>query len=176
MNTLTCALVGHSLSALPFGSGENSQQCRQLKAALRSETQVLIDFDCTVFLTSLSSETEVWAAEIVAERMEHDSRLKLVIVSSKKKDWRCPPSYQSRIWQLKHRGTTRLAPKEEILNLLVEQSDFVLVVCDGTDESSTGQIIRYARDRHCPVICIDPVSATVKPLKDWGFPPLLINP
>ena len=170
MNTLTCALVGHDLSPRSFGSDEESMACRRLKAALRSEIQAMIDFDCSMFISALRSETEVWAAEIVAEQMARDPRLSFIRILSQGWNEQCPAAYTGRVNRIAQQCEPLNVPESEAELQLVFLSDFILAVYDGKAEGRIACTVNYAEENHCPVIRIDPTSATVKPLKEWSLP------
>ncbi|MBS5467655.1 MAG: DUF1273 family protein [Clostridium sp.] len=151
----TCCFTGHRPMKLPFGADESHPKCNQLKSILRTEIERLItEHRVCRFITGMALGIDQICAEIVLDLKEKYPQIM--------PECAIPYEGQAIQWSAEQRdryfGILEKCDKETMLQTrytkdcmqkrnryMVDQSNHVLAVWDGSFRSGSGQTVRYAQ-------------------------------
>lgn len=172
MQNKTCAFSGHRPQSLPWRFNESAPDCIRLQEILALQIAKLVDSGYTDFLSGLALAVDTWAAEIVLNLREKNLALKLhCILPCKSQADKWPVPAQERYKTILDQAdstvyTSRTYHKNCMLErnrFMVEKADLLLAVYNERQQrSGTGATVRYAQNRGCKVIIIDPISLEMK--------------
>lgn len=161
----TCAVTGHRPQKFPFGYNEEDMRCRMLKARLHREIARRIVDGCTAFYSGAALGVDTWFMESVLKFREKIEGITLTAV--------LPCATQADRWIPEARARYRdlLARCDNVILLqdaytrdcmlrrdryLVDHTDCLIAVYDGTATGGTAYTVRYAQNRDKPIYLVDP--------------------
>lgn len=166
---LTCAVTGHRPGRFSFGYDEGAQDCRRLRAVLKTHLQELAQGNIREFSTGMAQGVDMWAAQAVLELRESVPGLRLTCV--------LPCAGQARRWSLqarqRHEEILRRSDRTVLLQeeytshcmlardrWLVDNAHLLLAVYDGGG-GGTGYTVRYAVSRGKRVLLLHPETLSL---------------
>ncbi len=170
MEQQACAFTGHRPQRFSFGYDEDHEKCIRLKLALAQQVNLLIESGVSSFYTGMAQGVDMWAAEIILEFRQINPQLKLSCI--------LPCETQADKWsvQSRERYFNILSEADETIYIsrhctktcmmernryLVDHSQYMIAVYDGTPRGGTAGTVRYARQRGREIILIDPNTSAV---------------
>ena len=150
-----CCFTGHRPMKLPFGLDESHPKCNQLKSILRAEIERLItEHRVCRFITGMALGIDQICAEIVLDLKKEYPQIML--------ECAIPYEGQAIQWSVEQReryfGILEKCDEETMLQTrytkdcmqkrnryMVDHSNHVLAVWDGSFRSGSGQTVRYAQ-------------------------------
>jgi uncharacterized phage-like protein YoqJ len=167
----SCCFTGHRPEKLPWGLNENGRECKKLKELLyRQAEQLITEFGITHFISGMARGIDTYAAEIVLQlKRAYPITLECAIPCEEQAvNW--PENDRERYFEI-----VAQADHETMLQYhftwdcyqrrnryMVNQSDYVLAVWDGT-KSGTSSTVHNARRKCRHIFIIDPVHLTITP-------------
>ena len=172
MNVISCSFKGHRPSRFAFGFDEESEGCIALKAVLHAQIEDMCTRGVTTFFSGMALGVDLWAAEMVLELKSRGRSLRLVCV--------LPFENQADRWSVSHRERyfDVLSRADEVIYVscrfttdcilrrnryLVEHSDYLIAVYDGSEKGGTAYTVDYARRKGRSIVVIDPTTAWAAP-------------
>ena len=169
-NKYGCAFSGHRPKSLPWKHDETSPDCLLLKEILAREIKELVARVVTQFYTGLAEGVDTWAAQIALDLRDNNPALNVHCI--------LPCRTQAKNWdtaaQMCHKKILEKADSvvcisEEYYDgcmldrnrYLVDHSDILLAVYNGSWRSGTGMTVRYAKKLGREVIIIDPKTRNI---------------
>lgn len=161
----TCAITGHRPQKFPFGYDEEDMRCRMLKAQLHKEVARRIVDGCMAFYSGAALGVDTWFMESVLKYREKIEGITLTAV--------LPCATQASRWSQedKERYQSLLARCDDVILLqdaytrdcmlrrdryLVDHTDCLIAVYDGSESGGTAYTVRYAGQRGKPIYIVDP--------------------
>ena len=165
---VSCAIPGHRPQKFPFGYDESDRRCVVLKANLHREIARRIMDGCVDFYAGAALGVDTWFMESVLKfrRVVDGITLTAVLPCATQAD-RWPPAAQARYHELLDRCDRVLLLQEAYTRdcmlsrdrYLVDHTDCLIAVYDGSDTGGTAYTVRYARSVGKPLYIIDPAQA-----------------
>lgn len=160
-----CAFSGHRPKSFSWKHDETSPDCLLLKEILAREIEKLVARGVTQFYTGLAEGVDTWAAQIVLALREKNPALSVhcaVPCRTQADGWE--PSAQELYRQiLEQADSVKYLSKDyydgcmlDRNRYLVEHSNVLLAVYNGSWRSGTAMTVRYAKKLGREVIVINP--------------------
>lgn len=166
----TCMLTGHYSKTLPFN--ENDKKCDELKKHLEILIRKKIESGTTHFISGMAFGAVCYAIEIVLNLREKYSDVTIDLIlpyanQSRKMNNKQLIKYNKILKQcdsvLVLQDTFKPYCIQKLNQYLVEHSDYVLTIWDGTNISAS-KIVKCALNKKIPVTVIHPSTFTVQNL------------
>lgn len=161
----TASFTGHRPQRFKFRYNEDHTDCIKLKGQLEEIIELLIDKGVTTFISGMALGVDTWCAEIVLNKQAHNKRIKLIAA--------IPCKGQESKWsqEAKIRYNNILSKADSVVYLaesytdncmqernmyMVDNSDILIAVYDGSKFGGTHQTLEYARNKELGIIIINP--------------------
>lgn len=167
---ISCAFTGHRPQSFPWKYDETAQECLLLKATLTKEIEKLVDRGVTDFYSGLAEGVDTWSAEIALGLREKNPALSVHGVlpcRSQAIKW-TPAAQEHHQWLQEQADTITCLSKEyydgcmlDRNRYLVDHSDILLAVYNGSWRGGTAMTVRYAQKLGREIIVINPKTRLV---------------
>ncbi len=162
----TCCFTGHRPESFSFFYNEEHPDCVNLKKKLKDEIKKMItEFKVDSFFCGMAQGTDMWAAEIVLAFKKDYPHISLTAV--------VPFLGQSRSWNYeqkkRYQTILSLCDKKILISHhytpycmiqrnrhMVDISDYVLAVWNGSLTGGTAKTIQYAKSENKEIFIINP--------------------
>ena len=169
-NKCACAFSGHRPKSFPWKYDETSPDCLLLKETLAREIEDLVTRGVSQFYTGLAEGVDTWAAQIVLDLRDKKPALSVHCIlpcRTQAQNW--STAAQICYQKLLERADSITYLSEEYYDgcmldrnrYLIDHSDILLAVYNGTWRSGTGMTVRYAKKLGRKVILIDPKTRNI---------------
>lgn len=166
----TACFTGHRPQRFRFGFDESHPDCIRLKKRLAQVVDRLIDKGVTTFYTGMALGIDMWGAELVLDRQKNNKSIRLIAaVPCRGQEDRWSQEYKirynrilSKVDDVVYLANTYTGTCMQERNVyMVDNSDFVIAVYDGSKYGGTYQTVEYAKSKGLGIAIINPDSYKV---------------
>lgn len=162
---MQASFSGHRPKRFHFGYDENHEDCKKLKAVLSEWIEFLIARGVVLFYSGFCAGVDLWAASIVLDSKKKYPNIKLhaaIPFKAQTNHWSEEQQqiYHDLLTQCDHVTTLRekyiRSCYFERNRFMVDRSDYLLAIYDGSSKGGTAYTTAYARKKGLEIIIIHP--------------------
>ena len=166
----SCAFTGHRPKSFPWKYNETDNGCILLKETLKEQIKYLVSQGVTDFYSGAAEGVDIWAAQIVIGLREKNPALNVHCVlpcRSQAKQWSL--SAQEVYQEILKQADSVYCLSENYYEgcmldrnrYMVDHSNIILAVYNGSQRSGTGMTVRYAKKLGRDIIVINPKTRLI---------------